>query len=210
MDEIIAGMWLPYRTPKSRCTISLEVPADPVCFLGDQPNAGSLRWYDRPALEAWLLDHDSDPDTRALMGYDRTDAARFRAVYALPPPSDLMNDPTLRGHIAAALERRRMMPHVDALKIRRSAIHALSTLTHQQDVPFFTPPSLGMPFAKIVRLSTVLIIAVMRFYFDDTFTSVEVSDMGAISVFFGNFTERPAAEWQLSVESAYVALHRTV
>ena len=94
IEEIRAGLWLPFRAHDSECTLSMEAPDEAVYFMGDQPDAGTLRWYDREGLERWMQEHPTDPDTRAPMG--RHKPWRFRPVYdgpfhpQLPSPTPVL------------------------------------------------------------------------------------------------------------------------
>ena len=62
--------------------------------MGNQPDAGRLRWYDRKWLERWMQEHSTDPDTRAPLG--RHELRRFRPVYdgpfdpQLPSPTPIV------------------------------------------------------------------------------------------------------------------------
>ena len=82
IEEIRAGLWLPFRARDGECTLSLEAPDEAVYFMGNQPDAGRLRWYDRKWLERWMREHSTDPDTRAPLG--RHELRRFRPVYDGP------------------------------------------------------------------------------------------------------------------------------
>ena len=97
IEEIRAGLWLPFRAHDSECTLSMEAPDEAIYFMGDQPDAGTLRWYDREGLARWMQEHSTDPtdpDTRAPLG--RLALRRFRPVYDGPFDPQLPSPPPVR------------------------------------------------------------------------------------------------------------------
>jgi hypothetical protein len=80
IEEIRRGLWIPFREPQSHCSITLDEPENAVYFMGEQPNAETVHWYDRAALINAMRYDARDPDTRTMLGRV-VSPTQFRPVY---------------------------------------------------------------------------------------------------------------------------------
>ena len=167
IEEIRAGLWLPFRARDSKCNLSMEAPNEAVYFMGDQPDAGTLHWYDRKGLERWMQEHPTDPDTRAPLG--RHEPWRFRPVY------DGTFDPQLPS--PPPIVRYAPVPQTVLPPANNTAMYARICALFREQYPHMSNDISDRELRRELCLRPLAIDAVRRFHESYHFSTDDVMDL---------------------------------